>query len=112
MTMKFAQVAVGVMVTVMPCGSTLAEEPPSGSKALSLCEGETLTAEWFGGGPPLAECGLSLALSTTQACQANTRGGLSTHRHRGRWAGSYDLELTFDEETLRIQVVPPERREG
>jgi porin len=39
-------------------------------------------------------------LSVTSIYQQNARGGVSTHRHQGRWSGSYDLEMELDMERL------------
>ncbi len=66
----------------------------------SLWTRDTLSAGWFGLGPRLQDKGVSIGLSLTQIYQQNLRGGLSTHRHAGRYTGSYDLEVEFDLETL------------
>lgn len=66
----------------------------------TLGQRETLTDNWFGLGEQLARRGLSLGLGVTQVYQVNTLGGMSTHRRSGRYAGSYDLELEADLETL------------
>ncbi len=44
----------------------------------------------------LESSGIDLGLSTTHVFQSNVRGGLSTHNHKGRYSGRYDVELTFD----------------
>ncbi len=44
----------------------------------------------------LAEQGIELSLGMTSVYQQNMRGGLSTNSGRGRFAGSYDLELAAD----------------
>jgi len=63
---------------------------------------ETLTNNWLGLGRQLAERGVSIGLSLTQIYQANLTGGggTRTHRRKGRFAGSYDLEVEFDLEKL------------
>ena len=48
----------------------------------------------------LAAAGIGLQLSTTQIYQQNVRGGISGHRRKGRFSGSYDLELSADLEKL------------
>ena len=48
----------------------------------------------------LAERGFEFNYGITGIYQQNTRGGLSTHRKAGRFAGSYDIELTTDMEKL------------
>jgi len=65
-----------------------------------LAERETLTNHGFGLGETLESRGIAVALSLTQAYQINLRGGTATHRHAGRYAGSYDLELEVDTEKL------------
>jgi len=77
-----------------------ADEPaPTGGPA-SLTDRQTLTDDWFGLGRRLAESGVTFSLSATQVYQVNLRGGLATHRHAGRYAGSYDAELELDLERL------------
>jgi len=100
MTMKFAQMAVATAVAMVSFTQAFAEEPPNGSTTPTLWERETLTDDWFGLGRKLAEQGVSVNLGLTQAYQANLRGGMSTHRRSGRYAGSYDLELELDTEKL------------
>ncbi len=48
----------------------------------------------------LESSGLDFAFSLTSIYQANTKGGISTHRRQGRWSGSYDLEMNADLERL------------
>jgi len=96
--MKLARMALAMAVAMIFFGSAFAEEPPNGSKAPSLWERETLTNNWFGLGRELTEQGVSVNLSLTQVYQVNLRGGISTHRRSGRYAGSYDLELELDTE--------------
>jgi len=65
---------------------------------------QTLTDGFWGFDDALADTGMELEMSTTQIYQQNVRGGISTHRKTGRFAGSYDLELSADlEKLLRIQ---------
>jgi len=47
-------------------------------------------------GDSLENLGIDLGLSTTHIYQANTKGGLSTHNHKGRYTGRWDVEFTFD----------------
>ena len=44
----------------------------------------------------LKSTGTQFAVSGTGVYNANVRGGTSTHKRRGRWSGSYDVELTQD----------------
>jgi porin len=73
---------------------------PTASSPLGLFERPTLTDNWFGLGESLADKGIEVQLGLTNIYQINSRGGMSTHRHAGRWTGSYDLELTVDFEKL------------
>jgi carbohydrate-selective porin OprB len=98
--MKFAQVAVAVLVVGCFFISAFADEPQEGSETPSLWERETLTNDWFGLGRKLSEQGLTVSLGLTQVYQQNLRGALSTHRHAGRYSGRYDLEVEADLETL------------
>lgn len=66
----------------------------------SIWRRETLTNGLFGHGDDLSARGIEISLSATQIYQQNSRGGLSTHRRAGRFAGSYDIELDADVEKL------------
>lgn len=48
----------------------------------------------------LADSGIEIDLGVTSIYQANVKGGLSRHNKRGRYSGSYDLELTGDTQKL------------
>ena len=48
----------------------------------------------------LADQGIEIGLGVTNIYQTNVKGGLSTHNKRGRYSGSYDLELTADTQKL------------
>ncbi|PKL50379.1 MAG: hypothetical protein CVV39_01610 [Planctomycetes bacterium HGW-Planctomycetes-1] len=48
----------------------------------------------------LEDKGIELGISTTHIFQGNVKGGLSTHRKRGRYVGRYDIELTLDNKKL------------
>lgn len=60
----------------------------------------TLTNGVFGFRDRLADSGIEVGLGVTNIYQQNVHGGISTHRRAGRFAGSYDLELTADLERL------------
>ncbi len=49
-----------------------------------------------GPGKTLPERGIELNVGATNIYQHNAHGGVSTHRARGRFSGSYDIELTAD----------------
>lgn len=59
-----------------------------------LCAAEERTAE------ENAEQVMEWHIGLTQIYQQNVRGGLSTSEREGRYAGSYDLESTFDLDSL------------
>ena len=61
---------------------------------------ETLTKGLFGLDDRLEDSGIEVGLGVTNIYQQNVRGGISTHRRAGRFAGSYDLELSADLEKL------------
>ncbi len=48
----------------------------------------------------LADSGIEIGLGVTSIYQANVKGGLGTRNRRGRYSGSYDLELTADTQKL------------
>jgi porin len=66
----------------------------------SIWQRESLTNGLFGLNDRLKEDGLEANFSVTQIYQQNTRGGISTHRRTGRFAGSYDFEINADCEKL------------
>ena len=81
----------------------LAREEPAPAETgclANLCRRDSLTGDWFGLGRTVAESGLSVHLGLTEVYQLNLEGGLATHRHAGRYAGSYDLEAELDLEKL------------
>ncbi|MFH1110501.1 MAG: carbohydrate porin [Planctomycetota bacterium] len=65
----------------------------------SLGTTEQLTGDWKGVRPWLDEQGVQVDLSLTTIYQHNVHGGVRT-RNAHRVSGSYDLELTFDLDTL------------
>jgi porin len=67
---------------------------------LAWARRDTLTGDWGGIRNKLEESGVTFNLGFTQVYQQSLRGGLSTHRHAGRYSGRYDLELDFDLEKL------------
>ncbi len=48
----------------------------------------------------LSDYGIETSMSLTSIYQANVRGGTSTHNKRGRYSGSYDMELSADMQRL------------
>jgi porin len=61
---------------------------------------DSLTDGLFGFNDALEPTGIDFSLSLTNIYQANVKGGSSTHRRKGRWAGSYDIEINGDMEKL------------
>ncbi|MDH4201947.1 MAG: carbohydrate porin [Phycisphaerae bacterium] len=57
---------------------------------------ESLTNGFWGLNEALEPTGIETAFSATSAYQRNIKGGLSTDSRKGEFAGSYDLEVTFD----------------
>ena len=92
-------VFLGLLLAVCSAGLVWAHEPTM-NDTCSLTHRETLTDGWFGFEEHLSSRGLTVGLSATQIYQQNIHGGLSTHRRAGRYAGSYDLELEFDLESI------------
>lgn len=100
--MGLTAAVVAVLAGVASAGETPADRPPAERPsaihhdAFHVHETDTLTDEWFGTGRVFQERGFSLKLTTTQVYQDVARGGLATRRHKGRYAGSYDLEFEAD----------------
>jgi len=88
------KVIVLVMILVF-CGHTSAIH-----RGEPLWKREALTEGFFGLNEKLAESGLEVGFSITNVYQQNVKGGISTHDRRGRFAGSYDLELWADLEKM------------
>ena len=86
----------GSAVAAVPESTDVAEGREAPARDRSVWGRDTLTDNWFGAGDALAEHGLTLSLSATQVYQGVVHGGVFTHRHAGRYAGSYDLEVEGD----------------
>ena len=61
---------------------------------------DTLTGGFWGLNDRLADDGIEIGFGITNIYQSNVKGGLSTHNKRGRYSGSYDLQLTADTQKL------------
>lgn len=61
---------------------------------------ETLTNGFWGLNDKLADSGIEVGFGITSIYQTNTKGGTSTNERRGRYTGSYDLEVTADMQKL------------
>jgi len=97
MALKTMGVVCAAAMAMQAYGAAKAAEPDAHEKPWPrpLAERETLTDNWFGAAEALEPRGLTLALGTTQVYQIPVEGP-TTHRHAGRYAGSYDLELEAD----------------
>lgn len=65
-----------------------------------IAERNTFTNGFWGLNKALEPSGIDFSFNLINIYQANTKGGLSTHRRQGRWTGSYDLEMNADLEKL------------
>jgi porin len=83
-------------------GSALCRAEPDILNCVVGCPSRTdaLTGGFGGPAEMLSHEGIDSAMSVTSIYQQNVDGGISTHRRAGRWAGSYDLELTGNFERL------------
>jgi len=66
----------------------------------SIWQKDALAGSLFGGRDLLADNGIEVEFGLTNVYQNNVRGGLSTHNHKGRFSGSYDIEMEIDAEKL------------
>ncbi len=57
---------------------------------------QTLTSGLGGLNNQLADKGIEVGFGITNVYQTNVKGGTSTHNQRGRYTGSYDIELSAD----------------
>jgi porin len=76
------------------------EEYLSDSFCYDFWERETLTNGFWGLDDILTDSGIEVGLGVTNIYQQNVKGGLSTHNRKGRYTGSYDLELSADLQKL------------
>ena len=90
------------IAATQPAGGSATTAPADDAAAdpRGLPAGPTMTNNWFGLGEKLAQKGLELRLSLTLVYQINLAGGLSTHRHAGRFTGNYHLEADLDFERM------------
>ena len=72
----------------------------SAAHAGDVTHSDSLTGGFWGLSDHLAEDGIEASFGVTNIYQANVKGGLSTNNKRGRYSGSYDLEVTFDTQKL------------
>lgn len=93
----FALLAVFSMATLLRAESTAAEKNDDNA---NIWGRRTLTNGLLGFRDRLEDSGIEIGLGVTNIYQQNVHGGISTHRRAGRFAGSYDLELTADLERL------------
>ena len=61
---------------------------------------DTLTSGFWGLNENLENEGIEMDFGVTNIYQSNAKGGLSTHNKRGRYSGSYDLEMSTDLQKL------------
>jgi porin len=98
-----------LFVLSVSAGLLFAETPQVEPTKTILDDRDTLSDNWLGYGQTLEDLGIETALGLTQIYQINLEGGrgenslgqtAGTHRHKGRYTGSYDWETTFDLQKL------------
>ena len=72
----------------------------SAEQAGDAWHNDTLTGGFGGLNDQLTDDGIEIGFGITNIYQANLKGGISTHNKRGRYSGSYDLELSVDAQKL------------
>jgi len=71
-------------------------KPEESANHSNIWQRQSLTNGFFGLNDELEDKGIEVGLGMTNVYQANVKGGLSTHNRKGRYTGSYDLELSAD----------------
>ena len=61
---------------------------------------ESLSGGFFGLNEALEPKGIEFSFAMTSIYQVDVKGGSDTHRRKGRWTGSYDLEMNADLDRL------------
>jgi len=90
-----------ILVVSWFCGVAFSEDLQSDSKIVAdFWHCLSPTDGFWGLNEELDSSGIELAGSLTSVYQANVKGGLSTHNHKGRYAGRYDLEMSVDMDKL------------
>jgi porin len=90
---------ISILFVLLLATAVSAHLEPSADSAPGLFERDTATDGWLGIGETLEEHGVSVNLGVTQIYQIAVAGP-TTHRHSGRYTGSYDFESEFDLETI------------
>ncbi|MEN8127404.1 MAG: carbohydrate porin [Planctomycetota bacterium] len=85
---------LGLAMVLLIAGVAVADQ------AEHIADRTTLTEGLWGLNDALEPSGIEFAFSLTNIYQANVKGGSSTHRRKGRWSGSYDIEMNSDLEKL------------
>ncbi len=86
----------GMLVVLLLAASAAA----SPAENQNLLERDSITDGFFGLNDELAEHGIEVGFAVTNIYQANVKGGLSAHNRRGRYSGSYDIEVSADLQKL------------
>jgi len=100
--MNKTRIVVSVVLLLSIANLSRAEntEPEQTERSVNIWQRETLTDNFFGLGDNLSDEGIEFGLSVTNIYQQNVHGGTSTHNHKGRHVGRYDMELSADLEKL------------
>ncbi|MHC4478800.1 MAG: carbohydrate porin [Planctomycetota bacterium] len=88
-----------IIVPLLPLSNCLYAQDPGFENPDSnpnIRPQETLSSGLGGLNDQLADIGIHAGFGITNVYQQNVRGGISKHRRAGRFAGSYDLELSAD----------------
>ncbi len=91
-----------LMVLLNPAGFCRGgnEDYTDNSIRRNFWERETLTNSFWGLNDQLSDKGIEIDFGITNVYQVNIKGGLSTHNHKGRHVGRYDMKLSADFEKL------------
>jgi len=97
-----ARIVVSIVLLLNTAGLSRAEstETEQTEQPVNIWQRQTLTDGFWGLNDQLSDKAIEVSFGITNVYQANVKGGTSTHNHKGRHVGRYDMELSADLEKL------------
>lgn len=93
-------VSIVLLLNIVNLSKAESTKPEESADHSNIWQCQSLTNGFFGLNDELEDKGIEVGLGMTSIYQANVKGGLSTHNRKGRYTGSYDLELSADLQKL------------